>query len=112
MDATLLKKGFQRDQTHHHMYWFFVGSKRTTIKTRISHGEKEYGDWLLGQMQKQLKLNKAQFDRFMDCPMKLEEYQGILVGAGHVVLEPEKPPPEKASKAKAKKGKQKSKRHK
>ncbi len=65
----LTAKGFRQDNTHHEMYWLYLGSRKTSIRTRISHGSKDYGDNLLGQMARQLGLARADFDDLIDCPL-------------------------------------------
>lgn len=86
MRPALLHKGFRAVAAHHEMYWLYADDKKTSVRTRLSHGEKEYGQKLLAAMRKQLKLSKAGFDRFMDCPMTGEHYLELLTAQGHVVL--------------------------
>jgi len=45
--AALLSKGFMADDTHHEMFWLVVDGRKSSIRTRISHGVAEYGDNLL-----------------------------------------------------------------
>jgi hypothetical protein len=68
------------------MYWLCVHGKRTSIRTRISHGAKEYGDSLLGEMARQLKLRRRDFDDLIDCPLTAEGYLGLLAKGGHLKL--------------------------
>lgn len=75
----LEKKGFKLKETHHHMYTFYVEGKKTSIRTRLSHGKKEYDDYLLEQMSKQLKLSKEQLLEFIDCPMSFQDYVKVLI---------------------------------
>lgn len=82
LDKALTKKGFRKESTHHEMYWLFVGERRSEIRTRISHGKKEYGDPLLGQMAKQMKLRRSQFDDFVECPLSQEDYINLLQQQG------------------------------
>ena len=84
MQTTLQRKGFRKDNTHHEMYWLFNGTRKTAIRTRLSHGISEYGQSLLGKMQKQLKLTRREFNRFMDCPMDGTEYRKLLIERGHI----------------------------
>ncbi len=80
----LLKKGFKEDSTHHQMYWFYHGERRTSIRTRLSHGYAEYGDKLLAQVARQMRLNKRQLLRFIDCAITYEVYLRMLLEAGEV----------------------------
>ena len=81
----LLDKGFRIDKTHHEMYWFFSGERKTSIRTRISHGESEYDDYLLGLVSRQMKLSKQQLLGFVVCALKYSGYLKLLKAAGHVI---------------------------
>jgi hypothetical protein len=37
-------------------FWLVVDGKKTAIRTRFSHGAREYGDALLGAVANQMKL--------------------------------------------------------
>src|SRR5205823_4623038 len=52
----------------------WVDGKKTRIYTKVSHGEKEIPDNLLGAMARQLNLNKKQFLELVDCPLTREIY--------------------------------------
>jgi hypothetical protein len=83
---SLLVKGFQETNTHHEMYWLYVGTRKTSVRTRISHSESEYGDRLLNQMAKQVGLNRAEFDELIECPLSRDEYVQLLKTRGIVKL--------------------------
>ena len=80
-------KGFQKDNTHHEMYWLVVDGKKTSIRTRISHGASEYDDHLISQVSSQVKLSKRQFLRFVDCALKHTPYVKFLVRNSHIKLD-------------------------
>jgi len=82
--AGLEKKGFLRKDNDHRFLHLWVDRRKTSIYTKISHGEKEIGDNLLGMMARQLKLNRRQFADLVDCPMTLPEYIQVLRDGGHV----------------------------
>ncbi|MCX5645908.1 MAG: hypothetical protein NTZ17_14705 [Phycisphaerae bacterium] len=82
----LTGKGFRIVESHHEMLWFFVQGKKTSIRTRLSHGSEEYNDSLLGQMAKQLKLKRADLDRLIECLLTEKEYVNKLIHDGHVRL--------------------------
>jgi hypothetical protein len=82
IERALTGKGFRKEETHHEMYWLMVEGKRTAIRTRISHGKKEYGENLLGQMARQLRLRRRDFDDLLDCPLSEEGYLKILQDQG------------------------------
>ena len=83
----LLSKGFEQVDTHHEMYWLAVHGKLTSVHTRISHGKNEYGDKLLGQMARQIKLERSEFEDFIDCPLTKTGYKDLLIERGIVVLD-------------------------
>lgn len=85
IEKALLAKGFQVEQTHHEYFWFYYNGKRTHIKTRISHGKKEYGSNLISAIKKQLKLqSKQQIEDLLNCPMSEEDYIELLLSNGEV----------------------------
>lgn len=84
--AALLKKGFIADDTHHEMFWLIIDGKKTSVRTRISHGAKEYGDELLALVARQVGLSKQELYRLIDCPMDGGKFRALLVGRGRVKL--------------------------
>jgi hypothetical protein len=84
--AALLKKGFVADDTHHEMFWLVVDGKKTSVRTRISHGAKEYGDELLALVARQVGLGKQEMYRLIDCPMDGEKLRASLVERGRIRL--------------------------
>ena len=86
MRAAFLSKGFISDETQHEMFWLVVGGKKTSIRTRISHGAKEYGDQLLTLMSRQIGLKISELYRLVDCPMDGEKLKALLVERGKVRL--------------------------
>ena len=85
--SALLGKGFRESETHHEMYWFYAGERKTSVRTRISHGCNEYGDSLLSQMATQLKLRRRDLDDLIACPLSGEEYLERLLQGEHVRLD-------------------------
>lgn len=84
--AALQKKGFVEGNNHHRMFIYMVDGKKSSIRTRISHGEKEYGDSLLGQMARQMGLSRSDLDLFIECPLAAEEYKARMLEAGLLKL--------------------------
>ena len=84
--AALMKKGFIADDTHHEMFWMVVDGKKTSIRTRISHGAKEYGDELLALVARQVGLSKQELNRLIDCPMDGRKIRALLVERGRIRL--------------------------
>ena len=86
VEAALKKKGFQQDDGDHHWFIFWTADgKKTTVRTKTSHGStKDLGDGLLKEMARQVHISKLQFLELVDCPMSREQYQGLLEDGGHV----------------------------
>jgi hypothetical protein len=80
----LQQKGFEPRNHHHTFFHLYVDGKKTIVSTKISHGEKEIGDKLLGIMARQVKLTRKQFLDLVDCPLSLSEYLRILQMAGNI----------------------------
>jgi hypothetical protein len=77
IDAALRKKGFRRDKTGDHYYYFFGA---TRIRTKISHGmlSSSLSAELIGSMSRQLRLTKAHFLDLVDCTLDEEGYRAML----------------------------------
>jgi|WetSurMetagenome_2_1015567.scaffolds.fasta_scaffold387458_1 hypothetical protein len=80
----LLQKGFQERNSKDVYYHLYVNGKKAAIFTKISHGEKEIHDGLMGAMARELKLKKSQFLDLINCPMSHEEYLALLRSANHI----------------------------
>lgn len=84
----LSSKGFQEKKERDHFYYFFYyKGKKTSIFTKISHGQGEIGDNICSQMAKQTKLTNGQFRRFVDCRLTEGAYIDTLIRGE--VLEPQ-----------------------
>jgi hypothetical protein len=91
--AGLLGKGFQEEVDRDHVYfWFYFEGKRSAIRTKVSHGATDIPAPLIGQMGKQLRLNKEGFLQLIDCPMDLAQYIKILIDKGEIKLKPDAAP--------------------
>ena len=82
----LLHKGFQEHQTHHNMFWLYANGKKTSVRTRLSHNVREYGDNLLALVAKQLHIDRNRLDDFIECPLTQEAYVDLLVQQGDLKL--------------------------
>ena len=81
----LKKKGFEPDKTHHEMFWYYLDGKKTSVRTRTSHGEKEFDDGLMSERRKQIGLsNKRQMIDFIECPLSSEELKQILIDSKRI----------------------------
>ncbi len=82
----LKKKGFEDAPScsDDHKYLEFRHKGKVILYTKLSHGKKEIGEPLIGQMKRQCKLEKSDFMDLVSCPLSLEEYtiklreQGLL----------------------------------
>lgn len=82
--AALEQKGFQKKENDHTFFHLWVAGRKTAIYTKISHGEKEIGDKLLGMMARQLKLTAKQFRELVECPLSRDQLIQHLRAAGHI----------------------------
>lgn len=81
--ASLERKGFEvRDDADHIVLTF--GGLTRSIYTKLSRGSryKIYGNPLLGDVCRQLKLTRKQLDRLIACPMGRDEYLEALKAQG------------------------------
>lgn len=80
----LTKKGFREAEGDHRFYFLWHNGRRTAIRTKISHGESEIHDKNCGSMARQIKLNRSEFDEFVECPLTAELYVELLIRAKHL----------------------------
>lgn len=78
IESALTSKGFKQANSDHKYYFFYVDGKKTSIRTKISHGASEYGDVLLGLMKKQLHLEKKELEELINCTLGEKEYRELL----------------------------------
>ena len=78
VSQALQNKGFEESNSHHKFLYLYIDGKRTMIKTRVSHGRKDYTDMLWGQLKKQLHLDNKQLDTLLACHMDHDEYVQVL----------------------------------
>lgn len=71
----LTKKGFDESESKHHKLVLIVDGKPSTVYTIFSHGGGDPGKDLLSKIKKDLKfVNQEDFESFVDCTKKYEEY--------------------------------------
>jgi hypothetical protein len=63
----LKKKGFVQAEGDHTFLILNVNGKKTSIRTKISHGNNEISDYLINEMSMQLKLEKKKFLDLVNC---------------------------------------------
>lgn len=85
VERALRSKGFVQTESHHHFFIYHSqAGRKTPVKTKTSHGQREISDDLLGKMAQQVKLSKGDFLDLVDCPLSREEYETKLVALGFV----------------------------
>ena len=82
--TALLQKGFRKRHNDHAFFHLWVAGQKTPILTKVSHGEKEIGDGLLGRMARQLRLTGKQFRELIDCSLTGEQLIRLLQDNGHI----------------------------
>lgn len=89
VEAALERKGFRKRDGHHAFFVYYTANnQKTGVRTKMSHGENEIGNKLIGAMARQCRLAKEDFKRLIECPLSRDEYEAILVAAGDVKLAP------------------------
>lgn len=90
IQKVLSKKGFEINpkKDHHEFYYLTINEVKYPVYTYFSHGKKEYGKSLMGEMKKQLKFSSTeQAEDFFDCPMSAEQYVQMLVDDSVITIE-------------------------
>ena len=82
--TALLRKGFVEEQGDHRWLRLYVGSRRTDVRTPISHGIPEYGVNLLKKVAQQLHLDQREFMDLVRCPLSRSAYADLMRKQGHV----------------------------
>ena len=74
--ANLKKKGFAEDNTRDHIWLNYLtpDGKKTTIRTKLSHGKESIGDPLISCMAKQVHLSKDDFMQLVNCTLSGDSY--------------------------------------
>jgi len=84
ISKALPKKGFRKSQGDHHWYYLYVNGEKTNIRTKISHGNKDYTGDLWSCLRKQLKLSNDDLDNMLACHIGHDRYVEILVENNHI----------------------------
>lgn len=87
INERLLKKGFCKIDTDHHCYYYVYNGRKTNISTKFSMGSgKDIGDSLISIMAKQVRLNKADFMKLIQCTLSKEEYRDLMIKNGNIPI--------------------------
>jgi hypothetical protein len=85
----LTQKGFETERTTNHIYYrFHHQGKKTSIRTKVSHGTGDVStaSGLFRDYKRQLRLSTRELERFFSCPMSGAEYARLLLENEHVKL--------------------------
>lgn len=74
ISTSLLKKGFKTKDGDHTYFILYIQDRKTSIFTKISHGKREIDDSLIKRMAGQIKLDKNQFMRLIECSIDHDKY--------------------------------------
>jgi predicted deacetylase len=75
--ALLGKLGFEKTETHHHVYRLWLDGV-LVARTYISHGGRELSRYHVSQMAKQVHLRTSEFVDAIHCPLSRENYERLL----------------------------------
>jgi hypothetical protein len=82
-EAALVRIGFRQDMTHHQMFWYYDGERKSSLHTRTSHGEKEFDDSMLALRRRQIgNLSKPQMLELLAGTLTAEQFREHLVAQG------------------------------
>ena len=82
----LTKKGFrQREGDHLYLHYYTLEGKKTTIRTKVSHGNRgsDINSSLVAAMARQCQLTTQQFKQFAECSIDQQQYEQLLTVSGH-----------------------------
>lgn len=75
--TNLVHKGFKEAKNKscdHKWLEFWNDGKLTRVKTKVSHGEKDINDSLIGLMARQTYLTSHDFRELAECTLNQEDY--------------------------------------
>ena len=82
----LLAKGFRHERsTDHEYYRFYLDDRATSIRTKVSHGNKgelNGSSPLMREFQRQLHLKREALVELLDCPLSGDAYAALLHDQG------------------------------
>jgi hypothetical protein len=67
------------------MFHLNADGKRTSVRTRLSHGERRVDDWIQSQIARELHLSKRELWRFVKCEIGEQENLDMMIDAGCVL---------------------------
>lgn len=82
--TSFLKKGFVKDESHHHYYEFWYNGT-LVARTYSSHSGEDINDYLISAMRKQCNMDKAFFIEFVKCTKSREDYIQLLIDQNLII---------------------------
>lgn len=83
MGQALEGKGFVRQEGRHVFFVYHTRERnlKTSVWTMMSHGNSgaDISKSLSAKMAKQCRMNKAEFERLIDCSLSQGDYEELLV---------------------------------
>ncbi|MDQ1336838.1 MAG: hypothetical protein QG552_3788 [Thermodesulfobacteriota bacterium] len=67
--------------TTHRYSWFSVGGRKI-LRVHFSHGKGDIPGKVTDKIRSQLKLNRKDFRRLIECPLSRDGYESILKDKG------------------------------
>jgi hypothetical protein len=80
---SLLKKGFTKTNSHHHIFEFWH-NKKLIASTRTSHNDQDINDPLITAMSKQCLMDRDFFVAFAQCTKSKDDYIQLLETKGEI----------------------------
>lgn len=84
---SLQKKGFTKDDSHHHYFEFWHEGK-VIATTYTSHNSEDIDDYLIKAMSKQCLMDKPFFMEFIRCTKSKDDYINLLKSKGEISEKP------------------------
>lgn len=75
--ALVHKLGFEHRSGHHDIYRLYLDG-RLVARTYTSHGQRELSAYHIGQMARQMRLSRREFQDAVACPLEREAYHTLL----------------------------------
>lgn len=90
LESALTRKGFEleKQKKDHKYYRLYVEGKKTSVLTKVSHGQKyTISKYLFGITRQQMKFeNNSELELFVNCEIDKNTYIKMMVDRGFVRL--------------------------
>jgi len=75
--ALTAKLGFERRDAHHRIFRLYLDG-RLVARTFVSLGQRELTEFHIGQMARQMRLNRQECLCAVECPLDRDSYYAML----------------------------------